>query len=235
VEAAITRRSDWLTAAVETRIEARLALGDGPDLVAELEALVARHPLSERLRRHLMVALYASGRQADALAAFQSYRTFIADELGLEPSPELQRVEWEILTHRLRSPTREAGWKPPTARLNEELGVPATGMIGRTEVVGQVLDRLSEARLVALAGPVTIGDHEPAAVLLGALRTSPTAPAVSGADRERLAEADRAIAVHGSTEDARAWEEQGRAMDDPEAIAYATAAVDRVLRRSGVG
>ena len=70
-------------------------------------------------------------------------------------------------------------------------------------------------------------------MLLAALGTSPTAPAVFGADHERLAEAARAIAAHASSEDVRAWEARGRAMEDHEAIAYATTAVEHALQRGG--
>jgi class 3 adenylate cyclase/predicted ATPase len=82
-----------------TRIEADLELGRHVELVGELESLVAAHPLQERLRALLMLALYRSGRQADALELYRATRTLLADELGLDPSPELQRLERLVLTH----------------------------------------------------------------------------------------------------------------------------------------
>lgn len=85
--------------AVEDRIEAQLALGRGGELVPELERLVRRHPLHERLRAHLMLALYRSGRQADALAAYQDARRTLLEEVGLEPSPVLRDLERRILEH----------------------------------------------------------------------------------------------------------------------------------------
>ncbi len=76
---------------------ARLEMGAAADLIGELEALVQLHPLRERLRGQLMLALYRAGRQADALRAYQAARTVLGEELGLEPGRELQRLEAAIL------------------------------------------------------------------------------------------------------------------------------------------
>jgi DNA-binding SARP family transcriptional activator len=83
--------------AQEERIEAELALGRGPDLVPELEALVGESPLRERPRAQLMLALYRSGRQADALDVFRAGRLILDEELGLEPGPALRELESAIL------------------------------------------------------------------------------------------------------------------------------------------
>jgi DNA-binding SARP family transcriptional activator/DNA-binding beta-propeller fold protein YncE len=83
---------------LEERIEADLALGRHASLVGELGRLVAAHPYSERLRAHLMIALYRSGRQAEALAVYRDTRRLLAEELGLEPGAELQRLEQLVLT-----------------------------------------------------------------------------------------------------------------------------------------
>src|SRR5713226_6236458 len=83
--------------ALEDRIDADLAVGQHGQLAGELEALVAEHPLRERLRRQLMLVLYRSGRQADALEAYQDARRTLVDELGIEPSPPLQELERAIL------------------------------------------------------------------------------------------------------------------------------------------
>ena len=98
-QAAIARLEEIRLAAVELRIEADLALGRHDELVAELESLVAEHPLRERLRGQLMTALYRSGRQAEALDAYQDARRALVDELGIEPSRELQELERAILQH----------------------------------------------------------------------------------------------------------------------------------------
>ena len=84
--------------ALERRIEVELALGRHAALVAELETLAREHPFRETLHRQLMLALYRSGRQVDALVAFRSVRTALAEELGLDPGPELRRLEQAILT-----------------------------------------------------------------------------------------------------------------------------------------
>jgi DNA-binding SARP family transcriptional activator len=96
-QTAITRLEEIRLAAVELRIDADLALGRHDELVGELEALVAEQPLRERLRGHLMTALYRSGRQAEALDAYKDARRALVDELGIEPSAALQELEREIL------------------------------------------------------------------------------------------------------------------------------------------
>jgi DNA-binding SARP family transcriptional activator len=83
--------------ALEDRIGAELELGAGVELIDELEQLIAAHPLRERLRGQLMLALYRAGRQADALAAYQEARRVLDEELGLQPSEELRAVERNIL------------------------------------------------------------------------------------------------------------------------------------------
>jgi DNA-binding SARP family transcriptional activator len=94
--------------ALEKRIEAEIALGRHAGLVGELEALVADHPLREALRAQLMIALYRSGRQAEALATYQDARRALVEELGLEPSRPLQDLEQAILRH---DPTLEVEGK----------------------------------------------------------------------------------------------------------------------------
>ena len=94
---AIARLEELRLAALERRIEADLELGRHADLVGELGALVAEHRLRERMRSQHMLALYRSGRQAEALASFQTARTRLVDELGIEPGPGLRRLELAIL------------------------------------------------------------------------------------------------------------------------------------------
>jgi DNA-binding SARP family transcriptional activator len=95
----IARLEELRLAALEERIEADLATGRHAERVGELEALVADHPLRERLRGQLMLALYRSGRQAEALEVYQDARRTLVEELGLEPSVALQRLEKAILQH----------------------------------------------------------------------------------------------------------------------------------------
>jgi DNA-binding SARP family transcriptional activator len=114
-QAAIARLEEIRLAAVELRIDADLALGRHDALVGELEALVAEHPLRERLQSHLMRALYLSGRQAEALEAYKAARRALVDELGIEPSAALQELERAILRH---DPSL-AVEAPPTGGLRE--------------------------------------------------------------------------------------------------------------------
>ena len=83
--------------AVEDRIEAELALGRHTALCSELEQLVAEHPLRERLRGQLMLALYRSGRQADALESYRAVRSLLVQELAVEPGPQLRKLQLAIL------------------------------------------------------------------------------------------------------------------------------------------
>jgi len=91
------RLEEQRIAALEDRYEAELALGLHAALVGELETLINENPLRERLHGHLMLALYRSGRQAEALDVYRELRGHLSDELGLEPSPPLQRLEQAIL------------------------------------------------------------------------------------------------------------------------------------------
>jgi YVTN family beta-propeller protein len=104
----ITRLEELHLAALEERIEADLARGRHNDVVPELERLVRQHPMRERLRSQLMLALYRAGRQVEALDVYRDGRRTLAEELGLEPSPTLQELERAILTHdhALQAPTR---------------------------------------------------------------------------------------------------------------------------------
>src|SRR5581483_1433519 len=85
--------------ALEERVEAELERGEGPALVGELKTFVAAHPMRERLLRQLMLALYRSGRQAEALAAYRGGREALIEGLGLEPGAELRELERQILRH----------------------------------------------------------------------------------------------------------------------------------------
>jgi DNA-binding SARP family transcriptional activator/tetratricopeptide (TPR) repeat protein len=96
-QAEIARLEELRMSGIEERTDTELAFGHAAQLVGELEALVARHPFRERFRGQLMLALYRSGRQADALAVYHETRKLLVDELGIEPSPALQRLEVAIL------------------------------------------------------------------------------------------------------------------------------------------
>ena len=95
----VARLEELRTAAREELVQAELELGRHSQLVGELERLVAENPLRERLRGQLMLALYRSGRQAEALEAYRQARETLVGELGIVPSPDLQRLEQSILRH----------------------------------------------------------------------------------------------------------------------------------------
>jgi predicted ATPase/DNA-binding SARP family transcriptional activator len=138
--------------AVEERVDARLATGRHEEAVAELEALCAEHPLRERLRSQLMVALYRSGRQAEALRTFEAYRRLLAEELGLDPSPELRALESQILGH---DPVLTPRLGPRGAPA--PVATPVTSFVGREVEVGEVIRRLAGARVLTLTGPGGVG------------------------------------------------------------------------------
>ena len=96
-QAEASRLEELRASVTEERIAADLELGRHADLVGELQELVTRHPLRERLRRQLMLALYRSGRQADALEVYRDARRALTDELGLEPGRELRELQEAML------------------------------------------------------------------------------------------------------------------------------------------
>jgi predicted ATPase/DNA-binding SARP family transcriptional activator len=148
-QAAIARLEEIRLAALELRIEADLALGRHDELVGELEALVAEHPLRERLRRYLMTALYRSGRQAEALDAYQDARRALVNELGIDPGPALQELERAILR---QDPVLDL--PPPIAIASTNLPRPASSFVGREHELAELLSRIQDgARLLTLTGP----------------------------------------------------------------------------------
>jgi predicted ATPase len=151
--AAIARLSELRLAATEDRIDADLALGKGAELVPEAEELAGEHPLRERLRGQLMRALYAAGRQADALGVFEDTRKLLAAQLGVDPSPALSDVHLAILRAELpRSPAPVPA--PAAARRRTNLPAQLTSFVGRDEDLERVASRLlAESRLVTLTGP----------------------------------------------------------------------------------
>jgi predicted ATPase/DNA-binding SARP family transcriptional activator len=148
----IARLEELQLAALEDRIDADLALGRHGQLVPELEGLVAEQPLRERLRGQLMLALYRAGRQADALAVYQRARRTLVDELGIEPSESLRKLERAILA---QDPSLNA----PGSTSERRLPTPPTPLLGRERELAGLADvvRREDARLVTLTGIGGIG------------------------------------------------------------------------------
>ena len=140
----IARLEESRLVALEDRIDADLASGEHARLVGELEALVREHPLRERLQGQLMLALYRSGRQADALETYRIARDRLIDELGLEPGPELKELERAILA---QDPALEA---PPRASAVAAAGATRRGAdcARRSRAAGGVRVGCRETRCV---------------------------------------------------------------------------------------
>ena len=150
----IRRLEELRLEATEERLAAELASGSAADLVGELQALVAEHPMREKLRGQLMLALYRGGRQADALEVMREGRRLLVDELGLEPGPELRRLEGMILAHDPGLGAEEAA-----DVLAAPLPAPASLTIGREgelAEIGALLTR-ADVRLVTLMGAGGVG------------------------------------------------------------------------------
>jgi predicted ATPase/DNA-binding SARP family transcriptional activator len=157
----VERLEEERLAALMDRIDCDLSLGRHEQLVGELEGLVAQHPLRERLRSQLMLALYRSGRQADALRVYREGRETLVEELGLEPSEPLQRLERAILVHdpALEVPAglaRAKGPEPAGGRRGQSnLPAQPTPFVGRGRELAEVLSLLArdDLRLLTLTGP----------------------------------------------------------------------------------
>ncbi|GGK13247.1 hypothetical protein GCM10011583_51510 [Streptomyces camponoticapitis] len=157
------RLDEWRLQLVETRLDIDLELGRHAEAVSELTALTAAHPLRERLRELLMLALYRSGRQAEALAVYADTRRLLADELGVDPRPELARLQHRILQAdaELARPVEETA---PVVTFTRPAQLPATvpDFTGRELFVRELGRRLASAEgsvmaVSALAGIGGVG------------------------------------------------------------------------------
>ena len=160
-QAEVARLEELRLEALELQIDADLALGRQALLVGEIERLIALHPFRERLRAQLMLALYRSGRQAEALEAYRQARTALVEELGIEPGTALQELERAILA-------QDPGLLLPAsgpAPLSESIDAPAAGnlppeltsLIGRAPDIERVSALVPEHRLVSVVGPGGVG------------------------------------------------------------------------------
>src|SRR4051794_12356023 len=152
---AAARLEETTLSAHEGLIDSELAMGRHTDVLSVLAELVVRHPFRERFRAQLIIALYRSGRQADALAAYRTARDYLLDELGLDPGPELRALERSVLA---QDPALEA----PIALASPLLGpaslpLALTSFVGRERELTELSALLRAERLVSLVGPAGVG------------------------------------------------------------------------------
>jgi DNA-binding SARP family transcriptional activator len=209
--AEIARFEELRVVAVEERVEAELALGRHGELVPDLEALTAEHPYRERLHGQLMLALYRSGRQADALGRFQEVRRLLDEELGLEPGEQLKLLQKAILAHdpSLDAPSRVG----PVARRDTVLvALDGSGDVETLLTLARPLVQSEPVRELVIAQVVEAGELSAATAALGARSAELAAEGVAaraaafssdsfGRDVARLAsrhEADLVVAALGA-------------------------------------
>ena len=166
----ITRLEELRSAALERRMDLLLLLGRHNDVVSDLSELVRRMPLRERFREQLVLALYRAGRQGDALRAFDDARRTLVDELGIDPGPELRRLERRVLEQdpsldwapitKVRAaerPTVGPTGSAPPPRGTGRLPVPLSSLVGRSAELARLADVLDRHRALTLTGPAGAG------------------------------------------------------------------------------
>jgi DNA-binding SARP family transcriptional activator/WD40 repeat protein len=164
VQPEVRRLEDLHLVALTERVDADLALGRDAEVISELEGLIDSHPFQERLRAQLMLALYRSGRQADALDLYRKTRDLLREELGLEPSRNLTQLEHSILRQdesldvvRAPRPASHAVTVCPFKGLAFFDRADVDYFCGRERVVADLVTRLTTNSLVGLVGPSGIG------------------------------------------------------------------------------
>ena len=215
----IRRLEELRLAALERRIEAELALGRHGELIPELDALVREHPFREQLAALLMRALYAAGRQADALAVYGETRRSLVDTLGIEPTPALQELQRAILR-------QDAALSSPVGGPVAPATAPPPGGRGAIVVVAGDEERLDG--LLAIAEPLARG---PGRELIVARLIDPdddlTAAAASLAERRRaLAERGIPSRVAAYTTDDRGTDVAALATENDVDLALVAGGVD---------
>jgi DNA-binding SARP family transcriptional activator len=169
-ELEIARLEELRISAREELLEAKLALGHHAEVVGELELLISEHPYRGRLRAQLMLALYRSDRQAEALQTYQDSRRTLVEELGIEPSERLRELERAILAQDPKLAFVEQEWSVP-----EPAEVSQLAFVGRERELGELATCLEDAclghgRLVLLSGEPGIGKSRLADELIARAR-----------------------------------------------------------------
>ncbi|MET8160525.1 BTAD domain-containing putative transcriptional regulator [Sphaerisporangium sp. NPDC005289] len=177
---------------VEATLEARLALGQHGEMLADLEALTRRDPLNERLRAQLMLALYRSGRRADALAVYQGARGMLVAELGIDPGPDLMRMHQRILAD-------DPALAPPRASAARRAFAPAELPIDSPAFTGRAAEIARLQTALTSPGPGAIA----ISAITGAAGVGKSALAVHVAHQvaDRFPDGRLYVNLHGSTPD----------------------------------
>jgi DNA-binding SARP family transcriptional activator len=160
------RLDELRLATVEDRAELSLELGEVTPAVTTLDALLAGHPLRERARGLLMTALYHAGQPTEALERYRDYRTLLAAELGLDPSPALRDLQFRILGHSLPAAPPPAHRQVPAAAA---WLIASTAFVGRDDDTAALLDAVGTHRLVTVTGTGGVGKTRLVAEALGSL------------------------------------------------------------------
>ncbi|WNV86387.1 BTAD domain-containing putative transcriptional regulator [Umezawaea sp. Da 62-37] len=203
--------------ATEERVDADLAVGQGPQLLAELTPLVTRHPTRERLRGGLMVALYRAGRQADALELYELGRRALVEELGIDPGPELRQVHESILRC-------DAALLPAVAasRTPRQLPSPPSDFTGREPEIAEL--RTAVVRSAAMPICVVSG--------AGGVGKSTLAHRVAHDVAEHFPDGQYHLELHGSTASpATAEEVLGRVLRDLDPTTTAPGSLEERVAR----
>lgn len=159
-QSAIGRLEELRVDALQDRVDADLVLGRAAELVGELEALIAEYPLREHLRGQLMLALYRSGRQAEALSAYRAARDTLVEQLGIEPGAPLRQLERAILD---QDPQLDVSVVALALAAPEALSPgprrPSSSFVGRKKELREIRALLArgDARLLTLTGPAGTG------------------------------------------------------------------------------
>ncbi|MEU5835368.1 BTAD domain-containing putative transcriptional regulator [Streptomyces diacarni] len=196
------RLEEWRLSLLELRLDLDLQVGCHAEAVSELTALTAAHPLRERLRELLMLALYRSGRQAEALAVYADTRRLLADELGVDPRPELAELQQRILeaddelTYQADEPTAAA----PTVTRPAQLPATVADFTGRTSFVAELGDQLAQAEGTVMAVSAVAG--------IGGVGKTTLAIHVAHAAADRFPDGQLYVDLQGA----------GAAPADPEAV-----------------
>ncbi|WP_405804153.1 AfsR/SARP family transcriptional regulator [Streptomyces sp. NBC_01187] len=155
-----TRLAEWRLSLLELRLDLDLQVGNHAEAVSELTALTAEHPLRERLRELLMLALYRSGRQAEALAVYADTRRLLADELGVDPCPELSDLQRRILeaddelAYQAEAPAADSA---PVVTRPAQLPATVADFTGRKPFVAELGDQLAQAEGTVMAVSAVAG------------------------------------------------------------------------------